>query len=141
MKELSPLEALERIRNCRRTDFIESDLNIIETALKKYEKILTYFDIYAKVLNTENKLKAFDNLSKDYEKVTKELSKEIEKNRALEIIKKCGTDIALLKASKNKQEYDQRLCRRVNYGIESDQKLTYLTETQEEFDLLKEVLL
>jgi len=62
--------------------------------------------------------KAFDTLSKDKEKVMKELSKEIEKNRALEIIK-------------NKINWNITL----NHFV----KIGYISI--EEYDLLKEVLL
>ena len=78
-------------------------LEIIETELKKYEKILTEFDIYAKVLNTENKLKAF------------------------EIIKNKVVDVCWIIEMKNKT-------------LEDYNKAHVYELTQEEYDLLKEIL-
>ena len=73
------LEALIRIEDLLNmlyeTDVINDDhthdINIIGEKLKRLEELE----------------KAFDALSKENEKIMKELSKEIEKNRALEIIK------------------------------------------------------
>lgn len=63
------------------------DLEIlIEEHKDKWSKQM--YDYFKECLNEiKKKVKAFDTLSKDYEKVMKELSKEIEKNRAFEIIK------------------------------------------------------
>ena len=72
--------------------------------------------------------KAFHTLSKENEKVMKELSKEIEKNKALEIIKSKGIDIDLLKYHKDLEHY--------NFSLRG--RFEHLT--QEEYDLLKEVL-
>ena len=69
------LEALERIKshyNDRVCIDILEDFDLIETALKRLEQLE----------------RAFDTLVKENETVGKMLSREIEKNRAFEIIKK-----------------------------------------------------
>ena len=69
------LEALQSLFDTMPFAFLESntmkELKIIEKELKRLEELE----------------KAFDSLSKDDEKAKKLLSKEIEKNRAFEIIK------------------------------------------------------
>ena len=107
------LEALKRIRlqgfvfNDRHNP---QDLDTIEKELKRLEELE----------------KAFDALSKDDEKAKKLLSKEIEKNRALEIIK----ETLNLKVYKNK--LGQCFLEGINILIPID---------QEKYNLLKEVLL
>ena len=65
----------------------------------------------------------------------------IKKLKALKIIKEKRVDISVLIESKSLREYSDRICARVNYGRPSEQNLTYLKLTKEEYDLLKEVLL
>ena len=131
MNKKSVLKALKDLREDAKnhipyhTEYLNERLDTIENVITNY---FVYKQDYERVMREKN------SLLKEYAKSQKE-------HKALEVIKKRNVDIALLKASRNKQEYDQRLCRRVNYGIESDQKLTYIVETQEEYDLLKEVLL
>lgn len=79
-KELTPLEAWERANNntYEHGYEISGDLcYIIETALKRLEELE----------------KAFAALSKEDEKTKKLLSLEIEKNRALEIIRDKKVDV------------------------------------------------
>lgn len=71
-KELEALEQLKYYNTFANDDFdMTKELDIIETALKRLEELE----------------KAFHTLSKEDEKTKKLLSLEIEKNRALEIIK------------------------------------------------------
>lgn len=118
------IEALIRIEDLLsrldETDVINDDhlhdTNIIYEALKRLEELE----------------KAFDTLSKENEKVMKELSKEIEKNRALETIKK----YELLSVYHD----NDGKCFVVftgKYGFEFD---TAVEIPQEEFDLLIKVL-
>lgn len=86
-------------------------LIIIEKALERLEELE----------------RAFDSLSKENEKVMKELSKEIEKNRGLEIIKNKIT---------NKDSSE------VFHTFYEDLKGEFhIVLTQKEYDLLKEVCL
>ena len=87
--------------------------DIIEKALKRLEEL-------------EN---AFDSLSKDDEKAKKLLSKEIEKNRAFEIIKK--HPMFSLHDDLPKGTYRMYDC----------ELYSHYDLTKEEYDLLKEVLL
>lgn len=89
--------------------------SIIEKSLKRLEELE----------------KAFAALSKDDEKTKKLLSKEIEKNRAFEIIKKhelADTLFSYLKVDKTPNEW--------NWGLPKKMQLI-----QEEWDLLREALL
>ena len=72
--------------------------------------------------------KAFYSLVKESETIGKMLSKEIEKNRALEIIKAKAVNVSLLLNCDSKDEYNKTM---------SIGRLL----TQKEYDLLKEVLL
>ena len=92
------LEALEKIKNNLRLFGFDEDtdnfklLNIIEKELKRLEEldngayVSVHINRYNELCDKED---AFDALSKDDEKAKKLLSKEIEKNRVLEFIKKC----------------------------------------------------
>jgi hypothetical protein len=91
---------------------VNKNKSIIEKELKRLEELE----------------KAFDALSKDDEKSKKLLSKEIEKNRALEIIKKKSVDIKYLRY-------------RAEFNVEKYNDNYIETLTKEECDLLKEVLL
>jgi len=75
--------------------------------------------------------KAFDTLSKEDEKAKKLLSKEIEKNRAFEIIKQKQVSVGVLLVLDNLQQYND-YCDMVG----GCKKLT-----EEEYDLVKEALL
>lgn len=124
------LESLERLKNTLLAEGywqdVLQDVAIVEKELKEYEEMkaikgTTTFDkaiedtlinacpnVAKKLKRLEELEKAFDALSKDDEKAKKELSKEIEKNRALEIIKKKLPPLmrsALLDYC-NKEEYD-----------------------------------
>lgn len=117
------LEALEEYKrvvcpNCQYKNKEKCDVvcfsNIIEKELKRLEELE----------------KAFDSLSKDDEKAKKLLSKEIEKNRAFEIIKEKQVNVSALLALDFLEQYNG-YCLMVG-GCK------YLK--QEEYDLLKEVL-
>lgn len=130
---MTPLGALEDLRNCLQAYYtmenvpsIDNNLNIIETALKRLEELEIMYSNLS--VDVAKKFKAFDSLSKDYEKVMKELSKEIEKNRALAIIKKKRVDVLLFSVSQDVSAYN-------------DMRQAQDHLTKEEFDLLKEVLL
>ena len=79
-----------------------------------WEKLKNSLDTIEKELKRLEELeKAFDTLSKEDEKTKKLLSLEIEKNRALEIIKEKLSPLA---------------------------RFTFLPMTQEEFELVEEIL-
>ena len=114
------LEALIRIEDLLNmlyeTDVIDDDhaqdINIIGEALKRLEELE----------------KAFKALSKDDEKAKKLLSKEIEKNRAFEIINEKKVNVFHIVHTKTKEAYNDLVSEH------------YRELTQEEYDLLKEVL-
>ena len=94
-KELAPLKALKELKKRYGKNFSLNDderCRVIETALKRLEELE----------------KAFVSLSKEDEKTKKLLSKEIEKNRALEIIKekKWLVEDILNAFIENKEKYD-----------------------------------
>ena len=111
-KGLEALVSLE-LNACQTSDQKEWAYNIIEKELKRLEELE----------------KAFDSLVKESETLGKMLSKEIEKNRALEIIKNKGVDILALQHYKNASQY--------NFSLRG----MFAQLTEEEFNLLKEVLL
>lgn len=122
-KELTPLESFERIKNITydRTDLYgieeyRKSLDIIETALKEKENIE----------------KTINELFSENGKVitTIDIKKQL---KAFEIIKDKGVDVLKLKECKRckkPDEYNKRTC----YSYHNEL-------TQEEYDLLKEVLL
>jgi len=120
-KELKALIRIEDLLNrLYETDVINDDhtheTNIIGKALKRLEELE----------------KAFDALSKDDEKAKKELSKEIEKNRALEImIEKDITPSWFIRNLKQGMTYEDY------HSSNSGQ----YDMTREQFDTLAEVLL
>ena len=79
--------------------------------------------------------KAFDALSKDDEKAKKELSKEIEKNRALEIIRDKKVDVPYIIENSEEKNVIWYNARFMGVLCEGWRMLS-----QEEFDLLKEEL-
>jgi len=120
-KELKALIRIEDLLNrLYETDVINDDhtheTNIIGKALKRLEELE----------------KAFDALSKDDEKAKKQLSKEIEKNRALEImIEKDITPSWFIRNLKQGMTYEDY------HSSNSGQ----YDMTREQFDTLAEVLL
>lgn len=93
---------------------IDESVKIIEKELKRLEELE----------------KAFDSLAKDDEKAKKLLSLEIEKNRALEIVKeKPQATLWLFQHCDKEMEYEDMI------------SLFKEDITKEQFDLLKEVLL
>lgn len=114
-KELTPLEALDRLR-CFKTLNKDYEFDIIETALKRIPELE----------------KAFHTLSKEDEKAKKLLSKEIERNRALEIIKREPVETIAEVLSFDTFEKLQNHCRRM--------ETVSFIKNEEEFDFLKEIL-
>lgn len=138
-KELTPLEALERIKNIKTLSVPErrvvtfqekykEELNIIETALKNYQELLEKPCVL--VGRTQGHTKALiDTISKNYKEI-KITSLEDEKEiKAFEIIKKKNVSTIGLKYHSTCENYNNDL-------LKGEYPLT-----QEEFDLLKEVLL
>ena len=130
------LRALERLKPLIEANFKhwKQDVGYIENELKEYDmehtlRIRLENINYELVREKQELEKAFVALSKDDEKAKKLLSLEIEKNRALEIIKNKGIDILALQHYKNASQY--------NFSLRG--KFSQLTE--KEFNLLKEVLL
>ena len=116
-KELKALIRIEDLLNMLyETDVIDDDhthdINIIGKKLKRLEELE----------------KAFVTLSKEDEKTKKLLSKEIEKNRAFEIIKTKKVNIMIFLGCDNLEEYNRH-------------PLTWNYLIQDEYDLIKEVLL
>lgn len=106
--------------------------------LKENDDIKRYVDNVIGLKEIENELKrleelekAFDTLSKEDEKAKKLLSKEIEKNRAFEIIKNKNVNVDYLKVALSLDSLSY-----YNSLVGKERQLT-----QEEYDLLKEVLL
>ncbi len=116
-KELTPLQALEKLTNYKcscMSEKIECK-NIIETALKDYERLKTSY--LEKILNEE---------SKEY--IYKKL-------KALEIIKEKRVDVALLILCENAEDYNFQI------SLINEDNENYKELTQEEYELLVEVLL
>lgn len=103
-KKLTPLEALEKIVDTYCIDNMDTEIDIIETALKRLEKIET---------TTHSVLR--DDISK--------------KLKAFEIVAEKDVDGGWLRRAKDLHEYNSGM------GINS-----YSALTQEEYDLLKEIL-
>ena len=121
------LEALENIGFCpiaydgeeytRVKDEYSEDFDLIEKELKRLEKLE----------------KEFVALSKEDEKTKELLSLEIEKNRALEIIKNKRVDVDLFMICKTLEEYNDIIGSRAFEEDEAKQRML----SQEEYDLLK----
>ena len=126
------LEALKRIRNSAHRlyfedtdslflgEYLKKDLDIIEKELKRLEELE----------------KAFDALSKDDEKAKKLLSLEIEKNRALEIIKEKKVDVPYIIENPEEKNVIWYNARFMGVLCEGWRMLS-----QKEWDLLRKVLL
>lgn len=134
-EQISPLEALERLSRTinnhietHKYNYVDYDVVIIRNALKRTNELESRLN---------NLRKAFDSLSKKNEKAMKELSLEIEKNRAFEIIVKKNVDIVMLKAINDFTTYNEhRIPNEIKCCIGSRDYML----TKEEFDLLKEVI-
>ena len=111
-KELTPLECVEYIRKQAYGNWLDDELDIIETALKDYEKKTKLAKEYADVDNVAKRLKA------------------------LEIIKNKMVNVCAFISWVNlvKFTYERYL------KIQLDYLVSAKTLTEEEFDLLKEVL-
>jgi hypothetical protein len=114
-KELTPLEALNDLREVKgwNDDEFNKRLDIIETALKEYEGAKSHI----KALNKER------------------IENSI-KLKALGIIKERQVDVGLLLDCETEPEYLNRCCNRYWHN----ERCGWKRMTQEEFDLLKEVL-
>ena len=143
-KELTPLEALEKIKDIIREDgedidnprFLVDELSIIETALQdnyfyKYmiNKICDFMGLdinpFEDLVNTENEM---INYIYENECFRVDVATNKNKLKAFEIIKKKRVNVHLLILSDSLEKY--------NFNL-----LPYRKLTQEEYDLLKEVLL
>ena len=121
-KKLTPLEALEKIVNDHCIDNEDEELDIIETALKDYEKI--------KFEHSELRTYHYD-LLKENERLH---NQKVKKLKALKIIKRCPVEIIeILDTYSSWEEYRQ------DYRNRSERQ--GLIQSKQEFDLLKEVLL
>lgn len=90
------LEALKRIKNYKELTYIANITGFerVNRKLAYNDELKVSFSTIEKELKEKEELeKAFDSLSKENEKAMKELSKEIEKNRALEILRECNLTI------------------------------------------------
>ena len=141
-KEMTPLQALKKIKQAKYfVDFeldakvsedYKKELDIIETALKRYSTIEQHL-IKRGFDNLEDFIKQLDEYVEISEKEHKELmilkSQSCQnKLKALEIVKEKNVSICWLKDCKDRAEY--------NDLADKQEQLA-----QEEFDLLKEVLL
>ena len=109
------LEALDRLFNSNLNNYeYRKEYDLIETALKVYEKI--------KLEYSEIKIYHYD-LLKENERLHNQKAKKL---KAFEIIKDKRVNADWLLETENVEEYNESL---------------YNDLTQEEFDLLKEVLL
>ena len=107
------LEALEKIIDTYCIDNIDKEISIIATALKDYEMEHTLR------IRLENAI---------YE-LLREKQENEKKLKALEIIKEKGVNVGLLSRCSNAERYNKGMCYEPRYL------------TQEEYGLLKEVLL
>lgn len=127
------LEALERIKEFMKLNakHWKQDVGYIEKELKRLEEldngayVSIHINRYIELCGKED---AFDALSKENEKVFKELPKEIEKNIAFEIIKKKLVNLFHVAHTETQEAYNDL----VNEH--------YRELTKEEYELLKEVL-
>lgn len=95
-----------------------------------YGGVEQYKTIEKELKRLEELEKAFDSLSKENEKIMKELSKEIEKNRAFEIVKKYHITQAFFIFNTTYKSYE------VNMSFYEDEEIM----SEEEYNLVKEVL-
>jgi len=113
------------------TETIKIKQNELDEKLRKSLREWVLKNAFPKELKRLKELeRTFDALSKDDEKAKKELSKEIEKNRALEIIKEKGIILQFIKETYTVEQY--------NAGVFGT---LVKPLTQEEYNLLKEELL
>jgi hypothetical protein len=133
-KELTPLEALERLKNTPTydnslvKDFHPSCCEIIETTLKNYEELTSKPVILCRRTH-ESSQALIDTICKNYKEVKVTNLEDEKKLKALEIVKEKKVDVQMLIDRKNLNEY--------NWCVHEQSRAL----TQEEYDLLKEVLL
>ena len=120
-KELTPLEALEKVRNC--TYPFASDnqkaFDVIETALKNYEDLQKVLDDFG-IHNIQNLIDTLKNISFLETELLGQSQELNVKNKALEIIKK------------------HKL---LNYVLKNQKCANMYHLSKEEIDSLKEILL
>lgn len=128
MSKLTPLQALENIKRYYPFDIRDleyQNIDIIESALKEYENqkaIDKFMERTCKDLGVHNP--------------TEELVLAAKQLKALDIIKNRQVDVGLLLACESEPEYLNRCCNR----YWTNDKCGWKRLTQEEYDLLKEVL-
>ena len=148
------LEALETIRHihdmeCGKDESINKDFDVIEKELKDYQEIreiakrYNWDDITSKIFSVETDKKYRDlfnsaivNIQEDYRKA-----------RALEIIKENKVNvpslITLFKSQTSYEDYEQLWDNDIRWQLTKNWDIQFSRKklTQEEYDLLKEVLL
>lgn len=137
----SPLEVskqlkdfvLEVVKNGLDRMFINGSFDIIEKTLKDYEELTNKpVMLYGR---THGKTQALiDTVCKNYKDVKITNLEDEKKLKALEIIKNKMVDIHNLIYSSNVEEYNK-------FAMNYNQELCNTLLTQEEYELLKEVLL
>lgn len=137
----SPLEVskqlkdfvLEVVKNGLDRMFINGSFDIIEKTLKDYEELTNKpVMLYGR---TNGKTQALiDTVCKNYKDVKITNLEDEKKLKALEIIKNKMVDIHNLIYSSNVEEYNK-------FAMNYNQELCNTLLTQEEYELLKEVLL
>lgn len=143
-KELTPLEAWERIKNTPTydnglvKDFHPSCCEIIETTLKNYEE-LTSKPVILYERSHERSQVLIDYICKNYKEVKITNLEDENKLKALNIIKDKRVDVGWLLHYIDLKKDDYTPLKWYNENlplIDKDKELTH-----EEYDLLKEVLL
>ena len=140
-KELTPLEALEKIVDTYCIDNMDEEISIIETALKENQDIQSCFEYY-------------DLSIKDIRRVCVSYKQREKHEKALEIIKEKQINVAnfikWLNSTNGTYEaylqdrYQEGWNIHFNDGVSKEYDNSLYIETycltQEEYDLLKEVL-
>lgn len=140
--ELTPLEALENIMcfisvdECNFKNQAEKDkcYNIIETALKDYEKLSK--QRYVIFTRTHQQKEMFiDEICKSYKEIKVSSLEDEKKLKALEIIKEKNIDVGAIKECVSAYAYND-FKELTETAIVKREKMT-----QEEYEIVKEVLL
>lgn len=129
-------KGLEALAKIKKHDIHKTLINKKFVMDKEWEE--NYQIIEKELKRLEELEKAFKALSKDDEKAKKLLSLEIEKNRALEIIKEKRVDVCYFMNCRTLEEYNDDVLASYAYDeVDAEQRML----TQQEYDLLREVLL
>lgn len=112
-------KGLEELKSVGRT-FVSINNGIALDECDKYKTI-------------EKELKRLEEYDKTIPFLTKKLAQKLKKEKALEIIDEKNVDIGLLKITKTVETYNKEI-KKILFGYDDGEL------TQEEYDLLKEVL-